>query len=170
MDWGSGSARSISSTSSSSTVARGTTRGLCGRTTAVTIPGIATGGTICSSAIVGVASLASDASTVAIASAPKVPMVSVAGLVTVADAPVVCANGSPSLGPLVAAADLSFGCRALEDSGTGAVGVVSTVGAVLGVALHNVGLSVFKRGQGTTLLLQDKYTHGLVFRFNFLNR
>lgn len=52
----------------------------------------------------------------------------------------------------------------------GAVGVVSTAGAVLGVALHNVNLSAFKRGQGTTLLLQDKYTHGLVFRFNFLNQ
>ena len=163
-------ARSISSTSSSSTVAQGTTGGLYGRTVAPTIPGVAMGGTICSSAIVGVASLASGASTAAAASAPKVSTVSVVASVAVADAPVVCANGLPSPGPPAAAADLSSGCRALGDSGMGVVDVVSTAGVVLGVALHNVNLSVFKRGQGTTLQLQDKYTHSLVFRFNFLNR
>ena len=144
--------------------------GLRGRSAAPTTPVIATGGKVCSSAVDGVASLASGASTIAAVSTSKVLTFLVVASVAVADAPVVCANDSSSPGPLAAAASPSSVYRALEDSQTGAVGIFSTEVMGLGVALRNIGFSVIKKIQRTILLLQGKYTYGLVFRLIFLNR
>ena len=114
--------------------------------------------------------MTSGASTIAVVSASKVTAFLVIAEVAVADAPVVCANDSPSPGLLGAVAGPSSVRRALGDSWTGAVVIFSSEVTGLGVALHNIGFSVTRRNQGTILLLQGKYTYGLVFRLIFLNR
>ena len=139
MDWSRGSAHSISSTLSSSAVARGTIGGLRGQTIGSTIPGDASGGAVCSSVATGFVALDSSASLATPASAPKDPMVPAVALGTVADSYMAGTNCSlpPSL--LAVVVDSSSGCQALRDFRTGATSVASTLGSALGYSTVQTG-------------------------------
>ena len=131
-DWGRGSACSISSTSSSSAIARGTTGGLHGRTMGLTIPYDASGSAICPSGTTGFTTLDSGASPATPASAPKESAVPTVASGTAANPSIVNTARSSSPSSLAAAVDSSSGYRALRGSGTVAAGVVSTMGSALG--------------------------------------
>ena len=103
--WGQDSSRSISSTLSSSAVARGTTGGLCGRTAGLTTPYDASGGTVCSLGT----TLDSGTVLVSPAFAAEDSVVSTVASGIVADPFTIGANCSPLLSPPAAAVNSSIG-------------------------------------------------------------
>ena len=146
MNWSRGLARSISSTSSSSAVARGTIGGLRGRTAGSTIPGDASRGTVCSSAATGFVALDSGASPATLASAPEDLIVPTIALGIIADSSAAGANCSPPPSPLAAAVNSSTGVASTLGSALGC-SIVRTGGVRSSVrfALHQIGSSVARK-------------------------